>query len=260
MTRALPRTNFNSSRLIRFLADLDSVDAAEPGDAFAERLGLWLEVTDAISLSAALNAGGTRLPAAPEAPADGAAAARMAIGEEFARKREALVNSIARSCSPEAGEGRIKLPVPKAGVDIEAAAAYEPYRRFYVAHQRDMEANIRPLREKARQALAQAAPALRKLAALDAVLDKVLSAREGQLLLTVPLLFEKRFTQLLAAHRQRLAASGQEDKPETWLQAGGWLADLGKELQALLLAELDLRLQPAAALIEALSNEVSRHK
>lgn len=259
MTRALPRTNFNSSRLIRFLADLDSVDAAEPGDAFAERLGLWLEVTDAISLSSALNARQPVAANAPEAPAGGAAA-RTAIGEEFARKREALVNSIARSCSPEAGEGRIKLPVPKAGADLEGAAAYEPYRRFYVAHQRDMEANIRPLREKARQALAQAAPALKKLAALDAVLDKVLSAREGQLLLTVPLLFEKRFAQLLAAHRQRLAASGQEDDPETWQQAGGWLADLGKELQALLLAELDLRLQPAVALIEALSNEAGRNE
>lgn len=257
MTRALPRTNFNSSRLIRFLADLDLVDAAEPGDAFAERLSLWLEVTDAISLSAANKAGS----AGPSvAPAGEAEIARVAVAEEFARKREALVNSITRSCSPEGGEGRIKWPSPKVGMPIEVAAAYEPYRRFYVAHQRDMEANIRPLREKLRQALAQAAPALKKLAALDAVLDKVLSAREGQLLLTVPLLFEKRFAQLLAAHRQRLAAGGQEDKPETWMQAGGWLAGFCKELQALLLAELDVRLQPAAGLIEALSNEASRHK
>jgi hypothetical protein len=256
--RPLPRTNFHSSTLIRFLAELDIVDAAEPGDAFAERLGLWLDVTDAIALSAALNAGAARAPAAPEAPLGRSEAA----GEAFARKREALVNSIVRSCSPDAGEGRIKLPLPKTAGEADGAAdhepVYEPFRRFYVAHQRDMEANIRPLREQARQALARATPALQKLAALDAVLDKALGEREGQLLLTVPFLLEKRFVQLWRAHRQALADSGQDDDSAAWMQAGGWLAAFCRDLQTVLLAELDIRLQPAAALIEALSNEASR--
>jgi hypothetical protein len=36
------------------------------------------------------------------------------------------------------------------------------------------------------------------------------------------------------------------------------LANFCRELQGVLLAELDLRLQPAVGLIEALSNEVSK--
>ncbi|HCB41034.1 MAG TPA: DUF3348 domain-containing protein, partial [Gammaproteobacteria bacterium] len=38
----------------------------------------------------------------------------------------------------------------------------------------------------------------------------------------------------------------------------GWLQQFRKDVQALLLAELDLRLQPVLGLVEALEREVSR--
>jgi Protein of unknown function (DUF3348) len=55
MTRALTRTPFHSSQLIRTLADLACVNAVAPGLAFAERLGLWVDYTHAITLYAVHN-------------------------------------------------------------------------------------------------------------------------------------------------------------------------------------------------------------
>ena len=176
------------------------------------------------------------------------------------------MNSITRSCSPGIGETRIKLPVPQAepgktgNEASEQTVDYEPYHRFYLAHQREMEANLRPLRATVRQALAQASPTLRQLATLDAALDDVLAAHERKWLATVPGLLEKRFGQLFKAHQQALAETRQADDPAAWMQTGGWLAGFCRELQGVLLAELDLRLQPAMGLIEAFSNEANRQK
>ncbi len=256
MTRATPRTNFNSSRLIRFLAGLAVLDVPEPDNAFAEKLGLWLDFTDAITLSAAHNAG-RALP--PASSAGGQPAMAGALEDELDRRRTEWADAINRSCSPGVGGTRLKWPVPQPGSPLEIAAAYEPYRRFYLAHQRDMETNIGPLRARVRSALASASPALATLANLDAAFDGILSERESRLLATVPLLLEKRFVQLYKAHQQRVADAGQEDSPATWMQPGAWLAVFCRDLQALLLAELDLRLQPTMGLIEAFSNEVTEH-
>lgn len=257
MTRALARTNFNSSRLVRFLADLALVEAAEPGYAFAEKLGLWLDFNDAIALYAVHNASTAHSPASPSG---GRSAAGDVLGEEFVRVRTSLANSITQSCSPQGSGTRIKLPTPEPGAPLEIAAHHEAYRRFHLAHQRDMESKLRPLRVFVREALRRATPALGKLAALDACLDEILSERESRLLATVPSLLEKRFGQLFAAHRQALEDAQQADDPATWTQAGGWLAEFCKDMQVVLLAELDLRLQPTLGLIEAFSNEMAKHR
>lgn len=253
MTRALPRTNFNSSGLSRLLAGLGLVDAAAPGPAFAERLGEWLNAADAMRLYAAHNAGADAAdaPDAPGAQPGGAAALR----EEGARLRAALADGIARSCTPGERGVRIRLPLPDPAAPAEIAAAYEPYRRFHLAQQREMEAAIGPLRARARAALTRAAPGLAKLASLDAALDGILSGRESRLLATVPALLEKRFEALRAAR-----PADQADDMAAWLRPGGWLADYCGELRAALLAELDLRLQPALGLIEAFCNEETRRQ
>ena len=260
MMQAAPRTHFNSSRLIRFLADLSVADAAESRQSFAETLGQWLNIADAITLSASLSAS----PAGPsEAQFGEPSVARAAIEEEFARIRTTSVNSIRKSFSPDAGETRLKLPTPKPGAAIEGseiAADYKPYHRFYVAHQRDMDLSIQPLRASVREALSRASPALKQLAALDAALDRILGVRERQLLSTVPQLLEKRFGQMFKAHRQTLVDTRHADNPDFCMQPGGWLAGFCKELQAVLLAELNVRLQPIEGLIEAFSNEANKQK
>lgn len=261
MTQAVPRTNFNSSRLIRLLAELSLVDAAESKLDFAERLSQWLDLSDAITLHAVQNAGAASSSAAPSLEQSVAAAA---VEEELAWVRTALVKSITTSCSPNIGETRMKLPTPQADATIDIAAAYQPayqpYRRFHLAQQASMEASIRPLRSSVRQALARASAPLRQLAALDEALDNTLSVREHQLLATVPLLLERHFEQLLKAHQQPLADTRQADSPAARPPPAEWLSDFCRELQGVLLAELDLRLQPTAGLIEALRNEANKVK
>ena len=186
----------------------------------------------------------------------------VAAADDYARVRAALVDLIIASCSPAARSNgsRIRLPLPKPGVEPEIAAAYGPYRRFHLALQTEMEAGVRALRGSIRRALAPASARLRRLAILDEALDRILAARERQLLATtLPALLEKRFEQLLAAHRQTLIDGEQADDPGLWVQPGGWLATFRDELQSLLIAELDLRLQPALGLVEAWHDEAGRH-
>lgn len=250
-------TNLHSSRLIRIFADLAIVDTVEPGISFAERLGRWLDHHDAITLCAALNAG-TSSP--PVMPSGAQSVAAVAIGDEVAQVRAALVNSITKSDTRSVGRAGIELPTPTPGEPMETAPAYEPYRRYYLSHQRDMELSVRPLRSHVRDVIARASPALSKLAALDAVLDGVLSDRESKLLSTVPLLLERRFGQLLKAHQQMLIETQQVDSPDVWMKAQGWPARFCNELQMVLLAELDVRLQPTVGLIEAFNNQTTQHQ
>lgn len=241
MARALTRTHFHSSRLLRILSDLACLEAA-PAAAFAEKLGLWVDYTDAITLCAVHNA----RPASTPAPAPMATAAE-AVAEEFARQRGVLERAIhtgklppmepaeaAQLASSNTGAG------PTAG---EITAAYEPFRRYYLAQQRDLELKLPPLRACVREALAQASAALQQLGALDAALDAILAERESHLLGSLPLLLKKRFTHLL---------KHQHPQPP-----GAWAARFGQELQTVLLAELDLRLQTATGLIEALTSETT---
>ncbi|HSI56720.1 MAG TPA: DUF3348 family protein, partial [Ideonella sp.] len=70
------KSSFNSSTLVRLLAELTTADVAGSKQSLAERLGLWLGWADAISLSAALNGHSARPPDTPAGmPLDAHAAA-----------------------------------------------------------------------------------------------------------------------------------------------------------------------------------------
>lgn len=244
------RQNFNSSKLIRFLADLAVADGAEVRQDFAERLGQWLEVGDAIDLHSAL--AGVAGAGVKDA-AEGSAARDLAV--EVDRVRAGLIEAIVKSCAPGA-EGRNRFPAPTEETPAETAADYGPFHRYLLAQQREMELRVGPLRAKAREALGKASPRLGQLAGLDAVFDEALAGRERKLLSAIPALLEKRFAHLLAAHRQALGDA--DDDRSAWLRPGGWLARFREELKTALLAELDLRLQPVTGLWEAFGNEVDR--
>lgn len=254
MTRALPRMNFNgfnSCKLVRSLSRLSVVDVADSNQPLAERLGQWLDVANAIALFSALNPGSARTTtAASGTPSPGG----VAMPDELARARTALANSITAATSDKA---RIKLPRPTPGAPVEVQADFTPYRRYYMAQQRNMAASIGPLRIKAREALASCSACLRQLAELDATLAQALDIRESDLLATAPALLERHFGKLRQAHLAALAESGTEDDPAQWLLPGQWLAVFCRDLQDMLLAELELRLQPVIGLIEAHRNEVA---
>ena len=95
-----------------------------------------------------------------------------------------------------------------------------------------MELRIDALRAHVRRQLAGRSPALAQLAALDAAMAQLLAERLERALAAVPDLLERRCMQLRAGGVADVAA---------------W----GRELQDLLLAELEARLEPVVGLVEA---------
>lgn len=229
MTRAIARTHFHRSTLVRVLADLAAIQPVAPGHALAEQLGQWVNYTDAITLCAVHNAGNAN--ATPTGAATPAHA--LAASEDFDRLRSGLEAAIRGSSLPP-----LEPQALEAGTARELSAAYEPFRRYYQTQQRDMQSAITPVRARVREVLARSSPALRQLAALDAAFDNILREREARLLTSVPQLLMRRFAHWVKAHPPKIASAG-----------------FGKELHTVLLAELELRLQTTRGLLEALHQE-----
>ncbi len=217
---------------IRLLARIVEVDGQPSGLAPSQRLGQWIDWTRAVTLSRALDRPLDAPPMALRAhdPADEVAQARRALELQIG-DREAWDRAMQH-----------------AGVDTEAGFA-EPRKR-YVAIQHAMQAATGRLRGGMRDRLAQGGPAQARLAELDAVMELVASPREHRLLGAVPGLLVDRHLHL---HRQ---ASAGRDAPDLLAQAApaadAWPHVLRQDMQALLLAELDVRFMPIDGLLAAL--------
>ncbi|VTU32647.1 hypothetical protein H6CHR_03842 [Variovorax sp. PBL-H6] len=229
MAQVSRRTAFTGSTLTRLLARLADIDVSESRHAFADRLSQWLGWTDAISLSGVLNG-------SPAVASAGAGAARASSEQdECVRLRGVLAKAIA-------DDGSLAAQKEQPGT----ATDFAPYRRRYVARQQTMEMAIGPLRERLRASLAARSPAMAQLAAVDAVMEQALGAQEYRLLSTVPGLLEKHFRRLRQAHQ------AVPSEPEGGAPQVAWQDMFRKDMQAVLLAELELRLQPVEGLLEAL--------
>ncbi len=216
------RGNSSSSRLVRLLSEAASVDIDASRQDVAEKLGYWLSTLDTLKLHAAHQ---SIKAFAQETPANARAAKNHPLEEEFHRVRTAMVQAITEN---------------GAAKSIEAGAGYAPYRQRYLAQQRDIESKIASLRSHVRQVLSRASSPLKQLAYLDSVMDQVIGAREQRLMSTVPVLLEKRFEQLRQAEQE------------------GWQETFSQAWREVLLAEMNVRLQPVVGLVEAFSNEVKK--
>lgn len=204
--------------------------AAAPPLPLAERLGACLDWTDAVLLSQALAA--PEVAAVADAPSlatvtDWAQAALERLQVEL---RAGFADPLlaAESALPE-------TPATDASLDDALAA----YRLHHGQQQRAMAQRCAGLRERLRGRLSACGSArLARLAQLDAVFDRALAARERQALAA---LGGRLLTQRAAVHR---AADAQR-----------WRRPFWADLQLLLQAELDFRLQAPLGLIEALQAE-----
>ncbi|WP_167784625.1 DUF3348 family protein [Ramlibacter rhizophilus] len=222
-------THSSPSALVGLLARTARVDAGPASrHDIAQRLAPWVDAFDAVTLHS-VHQSLRALDGAPEA------------GPQAAPPLRGFEDSLRRlRASLEAGIAAIEPPTPSPALPVLGAdAAFAPLRRLYLHQQRLMEAKIAPLRVQLRSALAGAAsPRLRQLATLDAALEQMLHAREQKLLAGVPAWLQARFATLRAE-----GAAGSPDG----------LAAIGREMRQLLLAELDLRLQPVRGLLGALA-------
>jgi hypothetical protein len=247
MTREFQRATFNRSALVRVLSDT-LPEIPDPKYDFGERLGQWLDFSDALTLFSVLNT--------EAGPSTSVAPANSDLPAQLARVRRNLSESIHNdgvfSADPDS-PARIPFPTPLPNATPESAADFSPYHRYYLAHQRDMNSAITALRANARKALAGQSAAGKQLADLDAAFEKFLFTRERNLLSNIPIMLGKRFDQRYAEHRAALADEASDD-PATWTQPGSWLEAFCHDAQTALLAELELRLKPVAGLISALGS------
>ena len=234
---------------MRLLSEGSGIGAAAPaGQDFAERLGGWLNVADAIELRAALQSLASPRARSVARPAAAVTlASTVSLDEELERVRATLTQSILSTEPAQPPRGRADRSAQAAlatpALPLDPAAEYAMLHQRYVDQQRRMEMSVDALRSHARERLAAASPELARLAALDAVMDQMLGGREQHLLSTVPAFLKKRFEQL---RREAPADTDAADPP-------AWLSQLTAECQQALLAELDLRLQPIAGMVEALA-------
>lgn len=230
MQAAPQRSTVRGPAFIRLLTRLTDVDAPQSGASLPDRLSHWLDWKQAIALSTALD--GT-----PAELADDVATFGQAAQDECLRTREALVQAVQTDRAFLTSAQREALGMP----NLDAANDYAPLRQRYIALQRKIQATTGSLRGNLRDMLTQASPEMARLAEVDAVMELALSPREQTLLGKVPTLLGDYFDGL----RQRTQGSAAE-------ASALWLDVFRKDMQSILLAELDVRFQPVEGLLAAL--------
>lgn len=263
---------FGSSRLVRLLQDWAQVDGESPRQDVAERLSHWLSAADAVQLDGSLHA----IESYPaQTKLSGQAVDTREVAELINQTKAELTDLITAKVAAKVMPNGTRSDTPKAVLsaaserhhmdaslqgnldaeDARAEAQYAPHYQRYQTLQKQMESTLMALRTQVRQKLSKGSPSLRQLVALDAVMVQMLGTREQKLWAAVPVYLERRLTHWRQHHERTLAASGQEDDPIRWRQAGDWIHAFQHDMREMLLAELNLRLQPILGLMEAADHE-----
>ncbi|CAM3536083.1 DUF3348 domain-containing protein [Bordetella flabilis] len=277
------RTSFSGPTLIRSLARLTDLNAAESRQSLPDRLSQWLGWTHAIALSTVLDSDPPALPGGAPTPAEDEE-------RECARVRTTLAKAIANDGAFSAARRRQQAPRPlptargtaqamaqraapespgpapltPAAADSAARTGaqtvdYAVYRQRYLALQRTMETAIGKLRGRLRATLAASHAGMSRLVRVDAVMEQALGERERALLGTIPGLLEAHFHRLRLAEAAAMAEAEAAGTPAT-LAPGAWLDTFRQDMRNVLLAELDVRLQPVEGLLAALrTRQPGRH-
>ncbi|MBU9165762.1 DUF3348 domain-containing protein [Burkholderia gladioli] len=304
------RSSLHAPALVRILTRLGGTDVQRTAQPLADRLSQWVAWTDAIALSSVL-----------AAPAPVVAGLR-GNGEDEAARGLSLRSSLSKAIANDAllaparqlrrGGAFAPAQLARPPEPAETDADFALYRQCCLSLQQKMESEIGDLRARLRPRLAAQSPALAKLAALDATMERALAARERSLFGAVPGLLGAYFERLRAdakAARAEAEATDGDGNGEA-AQAGGdgnhrgndggsgsgpanghasghangpaatpaaaplpraaevapplrarlvqasapdsWLDTFRKDMQSVLLAELDLRFQPVGGLLAAL--------
>lgn len=254
---AIQQIVLHATRLVRLLSELAVTDIEFSHRNFSQRLGGLIDFSEAMRLSS-LHAQLGRIDFEPSAAA-------VSYKDELLRARMALMQSLVASFVPGSGS-RIRLPAPSPTMSIQTLATFEPYHRFYAAHQREFESRIQILQLGVRDGIRGESAELAQLAALDEGVRDALSIHIRKHLAVIPQLLGKHFAGLAQAnfHAQAEAApeaSGERSEHEifaTWVCPSSWLGGFFNDMQGLLLAELELRLLPVVGLVEAADEQVEK--
>jgi len=249
MEQTARRAGSGGPAFVRLLARLTATDVSESGQSLADRLSLWLTWTDAIALSAVTGPGQPVVKAGAGEDDDPA--------REYTRLRTDLSDAIRHDgvlapSSRPAASPRARA-VAMAATSADAEPDYAVYRQRYQALQQTMETGIGNLRGRLRGMLAARTPEHARLALVDAIMERSLGARERVLLSSVPRLLEKHFDQLRQAAQAETDAAPATDAAPC-AKTPAWLEMFRTHMQQVLLAELDVRLQPIEGVLAALQD------
>ena len=236
--------SLSSSRLIRALAELDVLSDSAAVKDFGPRFGQLFALTDSIGLSD-MHYELTKLRFQPrEQAAD-------TIIANFIDQRQALLELISRNflAGQEHSRVRNRYPAFRNGLEPEQLCSFEPYQRFYAALQRQMDFEVQHIQSFVRDGAAGLSADLAKLVLLDSTLGDTLNGHARKLFPVVPRLLGARFAFLRQQHQQ---SEPEHDQPTNWIKTGAWLDQFRLDCHKLLLAELDIRMQPVLGLIEAI--------
>jgi hypothetical protein len=278
MLQAPQRTGLSGPTLIRLLTRLTDAEVQQSRQSLSDHLSQWLGWTDAIALSAALNT-------SPPVIAPGARLFSSAEERECARVRTTLADAIASDTAATAARRTVpgQAPVKKLAALAEADADYSGFRQRYLSLQHTMETSIGNLRSRLRGMVAAKNGEMTRLAVVDAIMDRALLPKERALLGAIPKLLQAHFDRLRKAEEAALAQAAEQalaepgapadaaanvqgdteapgvdaaqagtSPPALAITAGAWLDTFRADMRAVLLAELDVRLQPVEGLLAAL--------
>lgn len=239
------------SSLVRLLLDWGIAEVSSPGPDWAPRLAGWLDAFGAIELDAAQKS-------MPQAASPAASRrARTAAPEAILRQvREDLETAIAAPDPFEPDLGPLPGEAKRAEASSPDGQDFRAHRSRYLALQRRMDTKIGTAREKVREALGRAGPELARLAMLDAALERTLGVQMQARFAALPRLLELRFARSREIgssdpggpsgpdFAQPAARRGEEDPGRTG-------ACFARDVEALLRAELEVRLAPVEGMVEA---------
>ncbi|CAB3929912.1 DUF3348 domain-containing protein [Achromobacter insolitus] len=266
MLQAPQRTGLSGPTLIRLLTRLTDVDVPQSRQSLSDHLSQWLGWTDAIALSAALNT-------SPPVIAPGARMFSSAEERECARVRTTLADAIASDTAATAAKrpvpGQAPAPAKQLAALAEADADYANFRQRYLSLQHTMETAVGNLRSRLRGMVAAKNGEMTRLAVVDAIMDRALLPKERALFGAIPRLLQGHFDRLREAEAAALAAAQAEAEAQAESEAapdgeadetpaptavtpGAWLDTFRNDMRSVLLAELDVRLQPVEGLLATL--------
>jgi hypothetical protein len=242
----------HGTRLSRLLSELAVTDVQLAHSHFSERLGRLIDFGDSMRLSS-VHADLRQLAFEP------GPAAAAALRDEVGEVRLSLVRFVVEGFNLGAGAERVRLPAPSNGLSLEALSTFEPYHRFYAAHQREFEVKIQSLQRRVRDGVTGVSAELARLAKLDEAVRDMLSMQVRKYLAVIPVLLGKRFEFLYREHlsmqddsaQQAVSVRTDDEVFKAWTQPNAWLDRFFGEMRGLLLAELELRLLPVMGLVEA---------
>ena len=250
--------NASSSKLSSLLRDWKFAEAVPVGWDWVDQLSGSLGPVDAITLSAALQ--GIRYPGM-EHPHREATTNPANLEADVNNVRADVIKAMAPAKQAKSRDMRSSAPIELAHAAQGTQADYAAYRQRYTEVQRRMEWRIDPLREHCRQTLSKSNSRLRKLAELDATMENIFGAREKALFSKLAVILERRFEDLKRQHQNTPgsvsgeANAASEEVPALQPKSAAWVAKFEKDFEALVRAELDVRLGPIAGMMEAYGNE-----